>query len=36
MIGVFMMQTIGDIGKGREFERLAYQAIVDESREPEK
>jgi CubicO group peptidase (beta-lactamase class C family) len=36
MIGVFMMQTIGDIGKGREFERLAYQAIIDESREPEK
>jgi CubicO group peptidase (beta-lactamase class C family) len=36
MIGVFMMQTIGDLGKGREFERLAYQAIVDESREPEK
>jgi CubicO group peptidase (beta-lactamase class C family) len=36
MIGVFMMQTIGDIGKGREFERLAYQAIVDESKEPEK
>jgi len=36
MIGVFMMQTIGDLGKGREFERLAYQSIVDESREPEK
>jgi CubicO group peptidase (beta-lactamase class C family) len=36
MIGVFMMQTIGDIGKSREFERLAYQAIVDESKEPEK
>jgi len=34
MIGVFLMQTIGDLGKGREFERLAYQAIVDE--EPEK
>jgi len=36
MIGVFMMQTIGDLGKGREFERLAYQSIIDESKEPEK
>src|SRR5262249_1211386 len=32
MIGIFMMQTIGDLGKGREFERLAYQSIIDEAR----
>jgi CubicO group peptidase (beta-lactamase class C family) len=36
MVGVFMMQTLGDLGKGREFERLAYQAIVDQEKEPER
>jgi CubicO group peptidase (beta-lactamase class C family) len=36
LVGVFMMQTIGDLGKGGDFKRLAYQAIVDQEREPEK
>ncbi|HEY6331884.1 MAG TPA: serine hydrolase domain-containing protein [Blastocatellia bacterium] len=36
MVGVFMMQTLLDLGKGREFERLAYQAIVDQEHEPER
>src|SRR5262249_18220894 len=36
MIGGFLIQTLGDIFKGREFERLAYQSIVDQSRDPEK
>ena len=36
MVGVFMMQTLGDMGKGRVFERLAYQAIIDPEHEPER
>jgi CubicO group peptidase (beta-lactamase class C family) len=36
LVGVFMMQTLGDLDKGSVFKRLTYQAIVDQEREPEK
>jgi CubicO group peptidase (beta-lactamase class C family) len=36
MVGVFMMQTLLGLGKGRDFERLAYQAIVDQEKDPER
>jgi hypothetical protein len=29
MVGVWMMQTLLDLGKGDRFKQLAYQAIVD-------
>jgi CubicO group peptidase (beta-lactamase class C family) len=32
MIGVFMMQTMGDGAKNRRFKQLAYQSIVEEEK----
>jgi hypothetical protein len=32
MVGVFMMQTMTDAGKGGRFKQLAYQSIVEEER----
>ena len=34
LIGVFMIQTMADLGKGNLFKQLAYQAIVEEQSEP--
>ena len=33
MVGVLMIQTMLDLGKGVQFKQLAYQAIVDETRD---
>src|SRR5215471_2582993 len=35
MIGVLMIQTLGDLTKGQQFKQLAYQTIVEEEKKPE-